>query len=160
MLDYQYSETNTVNSASVEFAYFKKLPTCKSKVYSSLLFIFYRLSLNTSHIVEAFSSVPMDLTFFLIGRVYCISYLYQNIKNVTKILRINLSVSYDDGESSICMYVLISTLTLWWHHESARDVSGWAIDGEWVHDNLKTPADPKHEIDKSYTYGKLFFLWI
>ena len=23
---------------------------------------------------------------------------------------------------------------------------------------LKTPADPKHEIDKSYTYGKLFFL--
>ena len=24
----------------------------------------------------------------------------------------------------------------------------------------KTPADPKHEIDKSYTYGKLFFLWI
>ena len=25
---------------------------------------------------------------------------------------------------------------------------------------LKTPADPKHEIDKSYTYGKLFFLWI
>ena len=33
--------------------------------------------------------------------------------------------------------------------------------GAYGHDPfLKTPADPKHEIDKSYTYGKLFFLWI
>ena len=31
---------------------------------------------------------------------------------------------------------------------------------EIMNSNLKTPADPKHEIDKSYTYGKLFFLWI
>ena len=30
----------------------------------------------------------------------------------------------------------------------------------WKIPILKTPADPKHEIDKSYTYGKLFFLWI